>query len=65
MDLMLRFRLEMRGDGTKCCQKMKQSQRAHLDSMRSKRDTTQQHDDVSRRRYGTGEGEGKKQHQLD
>jgi hypothetical protein len=54
----LHFQLEMRGDGTKRSQKMKQSQRAHVGSMGSKRDTACRHGDVGRRRGSTGEGKG-------
>jgi hypothetical protein len=35
VDSMLKFQLEMRGDGTKCYRKMKQRQRARLGSMAS------------------------------
>jgi hypothetical protein len=46
---------------TKCCQKMKRRQRAHLASMGRKRDTTRQNDDVDRRRCAIGEGKGRRQ----
>jgi hypothetical protein len=57
-DLMLWFRLNRGGNETKCCQKMKQRQRARLGSMEKKRDN------VGQRRGGTGEGKGRKQRQL-
>jgi hypothetical protein len=47
---MLQFRLERGGDGTKCCRKMQQRQRAHLGSMRRKHDTGRWNDDVGWRR---------------
>jgi hypothetical protein len=40
-DSMFQFQLERGGDMTKCYRKMKQRQRAHLNSMGRKRDTTQ------------------------
>jgi hypothetical protein len=55
---MLQFWLEWGDDVMKRCQKMKRKQRARLDSMRRKRDTTQQRGDVDRRRDGTEEGKG-------
>jgi hypothetical protein len=58
--LMLQFWLERGGDMTKRCRKMKWRQRARLGSIRIKRDTTQQCDDVGRRRGGTEEGKGKR-----
>jgi hypothetical protein len=61
-DSMLRFHLKREGDGLKHCQKMKQSQRARLDSMGRKHDTVRQRDDVSRRRDGTEEEKGRMQH---
>jgi hypothetical protein len=57
-DSMLQFWLEWGDDVMKRCQKMKRKQRARLDSMRRKRDTTQQRGDVDRRRDGTDEGKG-------
>jgi hypothetical protein len=63
-DSMLRFRLERGGDGSKRCQKMKRRQRAHLGSMRRKRDKARRHDDVGRMRGGTGEGKGRRQCQF-
>jgi hypothetical protein len=39
---------------------MKQRQRAHLDSMGRKRDTTQWCGNVDRRRGGTREGKGRR-----
>jgi hypothetical protein len=56
VDVVLRFRLEMGGDGVKYCWKIKWWQRAHLDSMERKRGTVRWHDDVDRRRGNTGEG---------
>jgi hypothetical protein len=47
LDSMLQFCLERGGDGTKCCQKIKRSQRAHLNSMERKCDMVQWHDDVA------------------
>jgi hypothetical protein len=38
-DSMLQFQLKRIGDGMKHCQKIKWRQRAHLGSMRKKRDT--------------------------
>jgi hypothetical protein len=38
-DSMFQFQLERRGNGTKCCQKMKRRQRARLNLMGRKRDT--------------------------
>jgi hypothetical protein len=64
VDSMLRFQLERGGDGTKCCQKMKRMQRARLGSMGRKRDTVQRNDDVGRMRGTTGEGKGRRRHQL-
>jgi hypothetical protein len=52
------------GDRTKCCQKMKWMQRAHLASMERKRDTVRQRGDVDRRRGGTGEEKGWRRRQL-
>jgi hypothetical protein len=57
-DSMLQFWLEWGDDVMKRCQKMKRKQQARLDSMRRKRDTTQQRGDVDRRRDGTDEGKG-------
>jgi hypothetical protein len=57
-DLMLRFRLERKGDEMKCCQKMQWRQRARLASMRRKRG------DIGRRRGGTGEGKARRRWQL-
>jgi hypothetical protein len=54
-DSMLQFRLEREGDGTKCCRKMKRSQRAHLGSMGRRHDPVERRDDVGRRRGGTEE----------
>jgi hypothetical protein len=59
-DSIFQFRL----DGMKRCQKMKRTQRAHLDSMRRKCNTTQWHDNVNRRRGDTGEGKGMRRYQL-
>jgi hypothetical protein len=39
VDLMLQFRFERGGDGTKRYRKLKRGQRAHLDLIRSKYDT--------------------------
>jgi hypothetical protein len=61
---MLQFRLERGGDGTKCCRKMQQRQRAHLGSMRKYRDTAQLCDDVDRRRDNTREGKKRRRRQL-
>jgi hypothetical protein len=58
-DSMLQFWLERGGDG------MKQMQRARLGSMRRKCDTTQRHDNVDRRRGGTGEEKGRRRRKLD
>jgi hypothetical protein len=55
---MLQFRLERGGDTTKCCQKMKQRQRTHLDSVGRMHDTAWWRDNIDRRRGGTGEGKG-------
>jgi hypothetical protein len=57
VDSMLRFRLEMRNDWMKYYRKMKRRQRACLGFMGRKRDTAWWHDDVSRRRCSTEEGE--------
>jgi hypothetical protein len=48
----------------KHCRKLKRRQRARLGSMGRKRDTARQRGDIGRRRGGTGEGKGKRQHQL-
>jgi hypothetical protein len=40
----------------KCCRKMKQRQRAHLDSMERKCDTARWRGDIDRRRGDTEEG---------
>jgi hypothetical protein len=58
-DSVLRFQLKRGDDRTKSCWKMKQRQRARLGSIGMKHDTTQQRDDVSRRRGGTEKGKGK------
>jgi hypothetical protein len=55
-DSMLWFLLDRGSDETKRCRKMKRRQRAHLGSMRRKRDMARQHGDVGRRRGGTEEG---------
>jgi hypothetical protein len=60
-DSMLQFLL---GDRMKRCQKIKRRQRARLGLMGRNRDTVQRHGDVGRRRWGTGEGKGKRQYQL-
>jgi hypothetical protein len=54
-DLMFWFRLERGGDDMKYYRKIKQMQRACLDSIGSKRDTVRWHGDVGRRRGGTEE----------
>jgi hypothetical protein len=64
-DSMYWFRLERRGDRTKRCRKMKRRQLAHLGFMGRKRDTTQQHGDVGRRRGDTGEEKKSRRRQLD
>jgi hypothetical protein len=48
----------------KHCQKMKQRLRAHLGSMGTKRDMTQQHGDVGQRRDGTREEKGSRRCHL-
>jgi hypothetical protein len=58
VDSMFQFWLSRGGDRTKSCQKMKRRQRAHLGSMRRKRDTMRWHGDIDRRRGDTGEGKG-------
>jgi hypothetical protein len=58
------FWLESGGDMIKRCRKMKWRQRAHLNSIERKHDTTQQHDDIGRRRCGTGDAKEKRQRQL-
>jgi hypothetical protein len=63
-DSLLQFWLESECDGTKHWQKIKRRQWAHLDSMRRKRDTARRCDDIGRRRCGTGEGKGRRWHQL-
>jgi hypothetical protein len=55
-DSMLRFWIERRGDEMKHCRKMKRRHRACLNSMGRKHDTT--YGVISRRRGGTGEGNG-------
>jgi hypothetical protein len=45
-DLMLRFRLERKGNETKHYRKMKRRQRAHLESMGGKCNMTWRHGDV-------------------
>jgi hypothetical protein len=49
---------------TKHFQKVKRSQRARLESMGSKRDTTRRHGDVDPRRGDTREGKGMRRCQL-
>jgi hypothetical protein len=56
--VVLWFRLKRGDDGTKYCQKMKRMQRAHLGSIRRKRDTTRQCDDVDRMRDDIRKGKG-------
>jgi hypothetical protein len=63
-DLMIRFRLERGGDGTKHYQKIKRRHRAHLDSMRRKRDMGWRCVDVDWRRDATKEGKGRRWRQL-
>jgi hypothetical protein len=65
VDSMLWFRLKRGGDGMKCCRKMRRRLRAHFGSIGRKRDIVRRCVDVDRRRGGTGEGKGKRQHQLD
>jgi hypothetical protein len=60
VDSMLQFQLERRDDVMKCCRKMKRRQRAHLDSMRRKRNMTWQND-IARRRGATRERKGRRQ----
>jgi hypothetical protein len=60
----LHFRLKRGGDGTKRCQKMKRRQRAHLDSMKRKRDTMQWRDEIGWSRGGTEEEKGRRRYQL-
>jgi hypothetical protein len=60
VDSILQFQLERGGDRTKRCQKMKQRQRARLDSLGTKRYTTQRCGNVDRRRGVTGEGKGRR-----
>jgi hypothetical protein len=55
VDLMLQFWLKRGDDGTKCCQNMNQTLRAHLNSIERKCDMVRRRDDV-RRRGGTKEG---------
>jgi hypothetical protein len=52
---MLQFQLEMRGDGTIRCRKMKWMQRARLGSIGRKRDMVSWRDDAGWRRCGTEE----------
>jgi hypothetical protein len=59
-DSMLEFRLERGDDEMKRYRKMKQRQRARLDSMERKHDTARWRDDVGRRRGSTGEGKREK-----
>jgi hypothetical protein len=59
-DSMLQFQLERGCDMMKNCREMKWRQRARLDSMGRKRDTTQRRGDVGRRRGGTEEGKGRR-----
>jgi hypothetical protein len=56
VDSMLQFQLQRRGDDTKCCWKIKWSQRVHFCSMGRERDTAWWRNDVIRRRDGTEEG---------
>jgi hypothetical protein len=58
VDSMFQFLLERRCDGMKRCQKMKRRQRAYLDSIERKCDTTRRRDNVGQRRGGTGERKG-------
>jgi hypothetical protein len=53
------------GDGTKHYWKMKQRQRARLDSMGRKRDTARRRGDADLRKGGTGEEKGRRQCELD
>jgi hypothetical protein len=64
VDSMLQFWLEKGGDRKKRCRKMMRRQRAHLGSMRRKRDTAWLRDDVDRRRGDTGDGNGRRRRQL-
>jgi hypothetical protein len=52
-------------DGTKRYRKMNRSQRAHLDSMRRKRDTALWYGDIGWRRGVTKEGKSRRQRQWD
>jgi hypothetical protein len=61
-DSMIRFWLKMGDDETKRCWKMKWTQRARLDSMGRKRDTTRWYGDVDQRRCGTREGKERRRH---
>jgi hypothetical protein len=49
-DSIFRFRLKRGGDETKCHRKMKRWQRARVDSMGRKYDTTRRHGVISWRR---------------
>jgi hypothetical protein len=64
IDLILRFQLERGCDGMKRCRKIKQMQRARLDSIGMKRDTVRWRDDVGWRRADTGDGKGRRQYRL-
>jgi SRSO17 transposase len=55
---MLHFWLKRGGDGIKHYQKIEWRQRARLDSMERKHDTTRQHDDIGRRRGSAEEEKG-------
>jgi hypothetical protein len=64
VDSMLPFQLERGGDETEHSQKMKQRQRVHLGSMKTKRDTTWRRGDIGLRRDNTGEWKGRRRYQL-
>jgi hypothetical protein len=63
-DLMLQFQIDRGGDGTKRYRKMKRRQRARLDCIRRKCDTTRQGDNVGCRIGDTGDGKGRRRHHL-
>jgi hypothetical protein len=62
--IMLWFRLERGGNGTKRYRKMKYRQRARLCSMGRKRDMPWWRDDIARRISDTEEGKGRRRRQL-
>jgi hypothetical protein len=64
VDLMLKFRFERGGDGTKYCRKMKRRHQAHLGSMGMKHYMIQRCGDVDQRRNDTGDGKGMRRCQL-